>query len=152
MSAFLLKRGVWLIVLELTVVHWAWYFNFVGRGIDLTVIWALGFSMILLAALIHLPRWALLTLSLLMVGGHNLLDGIRVSGDTWQNFGWALLHEQHPFFYNGFMVLVGYPIIPWVGVMALGYCLGTLYTKNYPAAQRRKWLMILGFHRSPCLS
>lgn len=145
LSFFLLKRGLWLILLELTVVHWAWYFNFVGQGVDLTVIWALGLSMILLAGLIHLPFWALLSVSVLMVGAHNLLDPIRVSGDGWQGFGWALLHEQHAFTYNGFMVLVGYPIIPWVGVMALGYCLGTLYTKNYPAEKRRKLLAVLGF-------
>jgi uncharacterized membrane protein len=145
LSAFLLKRGIWLIVLELTVVHWAWYFNFVGRGGDLTVIWALGISMILLAALIYLPKWALLSLSLVMVFGHNLLDGIQVPGNTWQGFGWALLHEQRIFSINGFILLVGYPIIPWVGVMALGYCLGTLYTKSYPTQQRRKLLMTFGF-------
>ncbi|NII26789.1 DUF1624 domain-containing protein [Pseudoflavitalea sp. X16] len=145
LSLFLLKRGVWLILLELTVVHWAWYFNFLGHGMDLTVIWALGISMVFLAALIHLPLWAIFSISVLMVAGHNLLDGVHAPGNTLQGFGWALLHEQRPFTYNGFLVLVGYPIIPWVGVMALGYCMGSIYTKNYPAEKRRKLLMTLGF-------
>ncbi|MDF2187794.1 heparan-alpha-glucosaminide N-acetyltransferase domain-containing protein [Paraflavitalea sp. CAU 1676] len=145
LSVFLLTRGLWLIVLELTVVHWAWYFNFLGRGVDLTVIWALGLSMILLAALIHLPRWGIATISLAMIFGHNLLDGIHVPGNTLQGFGWALLHEQRPFFVDGFMVLVGYPIVPWVGVMGLGYCLGQVFARDFPAEQRRRLLTLLGF-------
>lgn len=145
LSLFLLKRGVWLVFLELTVVHWAWYFNFLGQGMDLTVIWALGISMIALAGLIYLPLWAILSIGGLMVAGHNLLDGVHVPGNTLQGFGWALLHEQQTFTYNGFLVLVGYPIVPWVGVMALGYGMGKLYTKNYPAERRKKLLMILGF-------
>lgn len=144
LSRFLLTRGLWLVLLELTVVHWAWYFNFIGKGVDLTVIWALGISMILLAVLIYLPTRVLAILGLLMVFGHNLLDGIQVPGNTLQGFGWALLHEQRAFFVDGFMVLVGYPIIPWVGVMALGYCLGRVYAKDYPAEARRKLLLVLG--------
>lgn len=144
LSVFLLTRGAWLILLELTVVHWAWYFNFLGKGVDLTVIWALGISMILLAALIHLPMWAIATIGLLMVFGHNLLDPVHVPGNTLQGFGWALLHEQRPFFIDGFLVLVGYPIIPWVGVMALGYCLGTAFTKDFPSARRKQLLIVLG--------
>ncbi|AXY78505.1 DUF1624 domain-containing protein [Paraflavitalea soli] len=145
LSVFLLKRGAWLILLELTVVHWAWYFNFVGKGADLTVIWALGISMMVLAALIYLPLWAIGSIGVLMVAGHNLLDGIHVPGNTLAGFGWALLHEQQPFTYKGFLLLVGYPIIPWAGVMALGYCLGQVYARNYPAAQRKKLLLMLGF-------
>jgi uncharacterized membrane protein len=145
LSLFLLKRGIWLVFLELTVVHWAWYFNFVGQGVDLTVIWALGLSMIALAVLIYLPMWAILSIGIAMVAGHNLLDGIHVPGNTLKGFGWALLHEQQPFTYNGFLILVGYPMIPWIGVMALGYGLGQLYKKDYPAEKRKQLLLRLGF-------
>lgn len=144
LAGFLFKRGVWLILLELTVVHWAWYFNFLGKGADLTVIWALGISMVLLAGLIYLPYWAIFTIGIVMVAGHNLLDNVHVPGNSWAAFGWAFLHEQRPFEMNGFLLLVGYPIIPWVGVMALGYCLGKLYGKGYPAPQRKKLLLTLG--------
>lgn len=145
LSLFLLKRGVWLIFLELTVIHWGWYFNFVGQGVDLIVIWALGISMIVLAGLIYLPMWAIISIGGIMVAGHNLLDGVHVPGNTLQGFGWALLHEQQAFTYNGFLILVGYPIIPWVGVMALGYGLGQLYKKDYPVEKRKKLLLTLGF-------
>lgn len=144
LAGFLLKRGVWLILLELTVVHWAWYFNFLGKGADLTVIWALGISMVFLAGLIYLPYWAIFTIGIVMVAGHNLLDNIHVPGNSWAGFGWAFLHEQRPFEFNGFLLLVGYPIIPWVGVMALGYCLGKVFGKGYPAPQRKKLLLTLG--------
>lgn len=144
LSRFLLKRGLWLIFLELTVVHWAWYFNFVGQGIDLTVIWVLGISMIALAGLIYLPMWAILSIGIVMVAGHNLLDGVHVPGNSLKSFGWALLHEQQPFNYNGFLILAGYPMIPWIGVMALGYGLGQLYGKDYPAEQRKRLLLLLG--------
>ncbi|WP_276483191.1 DUF1624 domain-containing protein [Paraflavitalea pollutisoli] len=144
LTRFLLTRGLWLILLELTVVHWAWYFNILGKGVDLTVIWALGVSMIVLAGLIHLPGWAIASIGLAMVFGHNLLDGVTVPGNTLQGSGWALLHEQRAFFVDGFMVLVGYPIIPWAGVMALGYCLGQVYAKDYPAQSRKKLLVVLG--------
>lgn len=144
LTRFLLTRGLWLILLEVTVVHWAWYFNFLGKGVDLTVIWALGVSMIVLAALIYLPGWAIATIGLVMVFAHNLLDGVQVPGNTLKGFGWAILHEQRAFFVDGFMVLLGYPIIPWAGVMALGYCLGKVYAKDYPAERRRKLLVVLG--------
>ncbi|MBO9565801.1 MAG: DUF1624 domain-containing protein [Niastella sp.] len=144
LSLFLLKRGIWLVFLELTVVHWAWYFNFVGQGIDLTVIWVLGISMIALAGLIYLPMWAIISIGVAMVFGHNLLDGVHVPGNTLKGFGWALLHEQQPFTYNGFLILVGYPMIPWIGVMALGYGLGQLYKKDYPAEKRKQLLLTLG--------
>jgi uncharacterized membrane protein len=126
-SRFLWTRGLWLIFLECTVIAFAW--TFVPRPIpSLIVIFALGLSMIILAALIYIPvRW-LAPLSLLVIAAHNLFDGIQAN-----NLGvpmrqvWIILHQPgflkpppNPFF------LVFYPIVPWFAVMAAGYCFGAI--------------------------
>lgn len=142
LSAFLLKRGLWLIALEFTVVNFSWFFNIHFSLLVMTVIWALGLAMILLAAAIHLPFKGLLALGLLLVVGHNLLDGIDASVDG--SIPWSLLHEQGFFPLGYFSLYVGYPILPWAGIMFLGYCLGSLYVPSYDAAQRKKILLQLG--------
>lgn len=144
LARFLFTRGLWLIFLEMTVINFAWYFNVTFPVVDFIVIWALGISMIFLAALIYLPISVILVISLVMIFGHNLLDPIRVPGDGSDAIGWSLLHQQNIYFIGHFTLFVGYPMIPWIGVMSLGYCLGTLYTKVFPAAKRKKWLMIAG--------
>jgi uncharacterized membrane protein len=100
--------------------------------------------MIALAALIHLPLKLILVLGVILVAGHNLLDNIHVGGNGPGAFGWALLHEQNFFNWNGKNVLVGYPILPWIGIMALGYCLGSLFTPAFTAEKRKRILIILG--------
>ncbi len=139
LSRFLLTRGLWLIVLELTVVNFAFNFNLGYQfGLLMQVIWAIGASMIVLAALSRLPVWAVGTIGVVMIAGHNLLDGIEPKA-----FGelaplWNVLHVQGmvPFGY------LHYPLIPWVGVMALGFALGTVY--DLPADRRRRALLIMG--------
>jgi uncharacterized membrane protein len=151
LSAFLLKRGIWLLILELTVINFAWFFNVQFSLITLTVIWALGVGMIALAGAIHLPFKAILVLGLLCVAGHNLLDGVHVTGDNGKAVGWALLHEFKGFQLGHFFLYVGYPVIAWTGIMFLGYCFGSLYTSSVDAGYRKKLLirmgslMILGF-------
>jgi uncharacterized membrane protein len=142
LSSFLLKRGLWLIALEFTVVNFSWFFNIHFPLLILTVIWALGLSMVLLAAAIHLPFKALLVLGLLLVVGHNLLDGIHASGPGGPL--WSVLHERGLYPMGHFTVFVGYPIMPWAGIMFLGYCLGSLYVPSFDAAQRQKLLLWLG--------
>jgi uncharacterized membrane protein len=141
LSAFLLKRGLWLIVLEFTVVNFSWFFNIEFSLLVLTVIWALGLGMVLLAGAIHMPFKALLVLGLLLVAGHNLLDGIDPTTDT---VLWSLLHEQGAYPMGRFFVFVGYPILPWAGIMFLGYCFGSLYVPSFDAARRKKLLLQLG--------
>lgn len=142
LSAFLLKRGLWLIVLEFTVINFSWFFNIQFPLLALTVIWALGIGMILLAGAIHLPFKALLVLGLALVAGHNLLDGMdtRIDG----NLLWSLLHEQGAYQLGHFLVFVGYPILPWAGIMFLGYCFGSFYVPAFDASRRRKLLLQLG--------
>lgn len=142
LAKFLLTRGIWLIILELTVVNFGWYFNFYA-SIDFLVIWALGFSMIALAALIYLPLPLIMIIGLIMVFGHNLLDNTHVAGEGVSSILWSLFHEQH--FYNFKTTLfIAYPVIPWIGVMALGYCLGQLYAKEISADKRKRLLLLMG--------
>ena len=144
LSAFLFKRGLWLVFLEMIVVNFAWSFNIKLPIIFFITIWALGISMMVLAVLIHLPKKIILAFCIIIIAGHNLLDTIHVPGNTLPGFGWALLHEQQFFNWEGKIWLVGYPLIPWIGVMPLGYCLGRWYAADYDAVKRRRNLRILG--------
>ena len=142
LARFLLTRGLWLIVLELTVVNFGWYFNFFPST-DFLVIWALGFSMIALAGFIYLPLPLILVIGLAMVFGHNLLDNTHVPGEGVSSILWSLFHELHFYTFKK-PLFVAYPIIPWIGVMALGYCLGQLYRKEMNALKRKKILLWMG--------
>ena len=125
---FLLTRGLWLIVLELTVMNLAWK----GHDFDPTfmrvlVLSALGGSMIALAGLVHLPRPAILAVAVVMIAGHDALDHIAPEQLGPMAWLWHLLHvpgllgaQPH----HGLSVFVLYPLVPWIGVMALGYCGG----------------------------
>ncbi len=144
LSVFLLKRGLWLVFLELIVFDFLWTFNLMLPSISFIVIWALGVSMIVLAGLIHLPVKVILGIGLLLVAGHNLLDNVHVPGNTLPAFGWSLLHDQKLFFWQGKIVLVGYPLLPWIGIMALGYCLGQFYSAQYSPKERKRYLIVLG--------
>jgi uncharacterized membrane protein len=155
LSKFLVTRGLWLIVLELTIVRVGVFFSLDYRFFGfLQVIWVIGVSMIILAALIHLPLKVTAGFGIAMIALHNLLDGFRVQG--WQgptspvpSVGaklWMVLHQPFQAFpILGFpspIVIIIYPLIPWVGVIALGYAFGSLYQKE--SAQRRRWLLRIG--------
>ncbi len=140
---FLLTRGLWLIVLEVTVVRFGWVPEPFYRFTMLQVIWALGWSMVLLAPLSALsPRW-LVAGGALMVALHDLLDPIHAGTFGDGSFFWAVLHERARFEpLPGHHLGVMYPLIPWVGVMAIGFGLGQLFTRE--ASERRSWLLRLG--------
>ena len=144
LSGFLLKRGLWLIFLELVVVNFGWNFDINFTNIYFITIWALGVSMIVLAGLIYLPKMLILIIGIVLVMGHDMLDSIHVTGNTLSAFGWDLLHDQGFFSWHGKNVLVGYPLLPWIGIMALGHCTGNLYTPIFDAAKRKKILLLLG--------
>ncbi|MBL0741570.1 DUF1624 domain-containing protein [Chryseolinea lacunae] len=145
LTAFLLKRGLWLVFLELTIVNFAWFFNFQFPLPSLFVIWALGMGMVILSVCIHLPFRAILVLGLMLVAGHNLLDGIHVEGNGAGAILWSVLHEFHLFPLSPDRNLfIGYPLLPWTGIMLLGYCFGTFYTSSFDAASRKKILTYLG--------
>jgi uncharacterized membrane protein len=155
LSKFLISRGLWLILLELTVVRMGVFLNadykFFGF---LQVIWVIGVSMIVLAGLIHLPLKVTATFGVAMIFLHNLLDRIQVAG--WRGLGtpipsvwaklWILLHQPFSPFpvlpVLSPVVVAIYNIIPWVGVMAAGYAFGKIYQMD--AARRRRLLLVMG--------
>ncbi|HMG91645.1 MAG TPA: heparan-alpha-glucosaminide N-acetyltransferase domain-containing protein [Chryseolinea sp.] len=145
LSSFLLTRGIWLIILEFTFLNIAWFFNFKFTFFALTVIWALAVGMIVLAAAVHLPFKVILFLGVLFVAGHNLLDSVHVDGDNAQSFIWKVFHEPALVHFPSFTVFVGYPLLPWTGVMLLGYCFGALYIPSVDPVFRKKRLYLLGF-------
>jgi uncharacterized membrane protein len=139
LSQFLFTRGLWLIFLELVILRgFGWQFNFDYHLVMLFVLWALGWSMITLSALVYLPAWAITTFGLILIAGHNLFDSVQ-STSWW----WSILHVPNILVAKpGFTMFEVYPLIPWVGVTAAGYGFGQIY--NWPAEQRRKFLLRLG--------
>lgn len=137
LSRFLLTRGLWLILLEATVMRLAMNFTFAASyPLILLILWALGMSMIALAALIHLPPPMLLAFCAVLIGGHNLLDGIQARElGVWAPL-WHLLHQPGVFLVKGVPVFVAYPVLPWIAVMAIGFFAGQLYALE-PARRRR---------------
>ena len=155
LSKFLVTRGLWLIVLEVTVVKFGVFFNFDYRFLGfLQVIWVIGVSMIILAALIHFPLKFVVAFGLLMIFLHNLTDGFTVQ--TWHGPEspipstlqklWMLLHQPFAPFpvlpVLSPVIVVVYPLIPWVGVMAVGYAFGAFYKLD--AQRRRRLFLIIG--------
>jgi uncharacterized membrane protein len=144
LSAFLLKRGIWLIILEETAINFSWFFNIHFTFFILGVIWVLGLSMICLAGLVFLPRKWILGIGLLMVFGHNLLDSVHFNTNNFGGFLWGAIHERKTFTIGDTRIGEGYQIVPWVGVMALGYCLGGIFSNGFDVLRRRKILLQLG--------
>ena len=143
LARYLLTRGLWLLLLELTVARLGWQFNLDYGYTGLLVFWALGWSMIALAGLVLLPRPVIAAVAFGMILGHNLLDAIEPA--AWGRFAWAwtVLHapgEVTPA--HGVTLFVLYPLVPWIGVMAAGYLFGELLER--PAGRRTRVLVRLG--------
>jgi uncharacterized membrane protein len=161
LSRFLVSRGLWLIVVELTLVTVGWTYNFTWSFIGLQVIWVIGWSMILLAGLAWLPLRVIAGIGIVLIVGHNLLDGIHphpllaaipATSGAPNPFGqgpiagvispeatpwdwlWSFLHVFNP--------PIAYPLIPWVGVMAVGYAFGPVMKR--PPDERRRFCIWLG--------
>ena len=144
-STYLLKRGVFLVFLELTLVNFAWNATLIPPTLWLQVIWAIGLSMIALAALIHLPRAGLVLLGFVIVCGHNLLDGIVLTADSAYFEIWSILHQRAFLDITEYTrARTTYPILPWIGVIALGYCAGPWFAREADPAQRARRLLAWG--------
>ncbi len=144
LSRFLLLRGFWLVVLEVTLLRFILFssIRFSDTLVVLLVIWMLGLCMMALAALIHLPTRVLVVLSLAVVAGHNLLDGINAARFGKGAWVWNVLHQQGVFQVGSSSVLIAYPLIPWVAVMAAGYCFGTVML--WDPSRRQRLLVRIG--------
>jgi uncharacterized membrane protein len=139
LSRFLATRGLWLIFLDLVVLRcFAYQFNFDYRVTMLLVLWALGWAMIALAALVRLPPWVATALGIVLIAGHNLFDAVRSANPLWvilHTPGFVLNAPDHA-------VFVAYPLVPWIGVTAVGYGLGQIY--GWQPERRRAWLLRAG--------
>ena len=138
LSGYLIRRGVVLIILELTLIRFGWTFNLdYSYGIA-QVVWALGWSMIVLAALVYLPGWVVVVFAITLIAGHNVLDSIQprqFGGLAWL---WTVLHIPGNIEYMQCCSLyVFYPLIPWIAVMAAGYCMGPLFLQSVEIRQTR---------------
>jgi uncharacterized membrane protein len=143
LSRFLLTRGLLLVVLEATVVRALWQFNVDYRVTLLNVLWALGWSMVVLSLLVRLPRWIAPAFGIALITLHNLADGVPPAAFGTLAPLWTVLHQP------GFLlttpthvVFVAYPLIPWIGVAAVGYGLGQVY--RWSAERRRAFLLRAG--------
>jgi uncharacterized membrane protein len=142
LSRFLLLRGLWLVVLEMTVISFGWSFA-VPYPLFLQVIWAIGCSMVALAGLVWLPRAAVLAIGIAIIAGHNLLDPLKPDQFGALAVAWKFLHEGGRVIVGNAPVgFVSYPVLPWIGVMATGYGLGALFLQ--PPARRDRTLLVLG--------
>jgi uncharacterized membrane protein len=152
LSRYLVTRGAWLVLLELTVIRVAWTFNFdFAHYLMAGVIWAIGWCMILMAVLVRLPVPAVGAIGLAIVAGHNLLDpvlrtAIPTLGENSLAGLWKILYVG--FFAgpialgaDGPRLIVLYSIVPWIGVMAAGYAFGSILTLE-PDRRRRLCLAI----------
>ncbi|QXI30659.1 DUF1624 domain-containing protein [Pseudomonas vanderleydeniana] len=144
-SIFLLKRGVFLVLLELTLVCFAWNGEFPPRTLWLQVIWCIGICMIVLAGLLHLRRAWLVLLGLVIVGGHNLLDGVVLGPESPFFIPWSVLHQKVFIQLTEYTrARTTYPVLPWIGVILLGWSLGPWFAGSVESAVRRARLLKLG--------
>lgn len=145
LSKFLITRGIWLVFVEIFIMNFLWWFDISYSFINLQVIWAIGLCMIVLGIASYLPKRVLLVLGLIIVFGHNMLDGVIMKGQSWDAIVWYILHQPNGLAFNSdVFVWFTYPILPWIGVIFLGYSFGELYTSEMTAERRKKWLLYLG--------
>jgi uncharacterized membrane protein len=140
---FLFKRGLFLILLELTLVNFAWMGSY--HTLWLQVIWVIGLSMLALALLSRLPRKLLFFIAFTLIFGHNLLTPIQFLPGEWGYSLWTVLHDRNYLVSEGLLkVKISYPVLPWIGVIVLGYLAGPVYSQQMPALQRSRLLWRFG--------
>jgi uncharacterized membrane protein len=139
-SRFFLTRGLWLVVLELTLVSFGWDFTLHVTPWLAGVIWALGWSMVFMAALAWLPRRAIAVVGIALIVLHNMTDAVTPAAFGEFGWLWRFLHFPDP--HAGTLIRIDYPIIPWVGVMAVGYAMGPLFRES--PERRQKILVGIG--------
>jgi uncharacterized membrane protein len=142
---FLIKRGLWLIFIELTIVNFGWTFNPYFPASILQVIWAIGACMVLLGLMVRLSHISILSVGVAITLFHNLLDYLP---EEWKSSAFFNIMHTNGFKFfpitdtYGFVTVYG--ILPWFGVMCLGYSVGQLFKADYPAAMRQSRLKLIG--------
>ena len=144
-SGFLFKRGLLLVVLELVFVNFAWSGAFPPAVLYLQVIWVIGLAMMALAVLHKLPLKVLLVLGVAMIAGQHLMTGLRAEQDSLGYYALTVLLQRGYLVADGAMkIKVSYPLLPWIGVIVLGYAAGPLYARSRSPEGRRRLLLALG--------
>jgi len=144
LSGFLISRGLWLLIVEIVIINFAFTFDVSYSIIGLQTIWSIGISMIILGLVIWLPFNVILMLGIIIVLGHNALDYYEKTFKSQPDWWYSLIHQ--PGFYklwDGHNLLILYPFLSWTGLMMLGYCFGKLFL-FYEGKQRRRMLLSLG--------
>jgi uncharacterized membrane protein len=141
-TTFLVKRGLWLVLLEVTALRFATNSSLRDGPVFLTILWALGWSMVALGFLSRLPMRLLAIGSVLVIVLHNLADRITVQSLGAAGPLWSVLHQPGPVPLDGILLIVGYPLIPWIAVMAAGFCFGPVLSLE--PQKRRAWMVRLG--------
>ena len=145
--SFLIKRGLWLILVEVIIITLAWTYNPFYNLIILQVIWAIGISMIILGCIAWLPSNIIFLMGLMIIGLHNLLDYAELNRNGQVNLIWELAHHGNfkvETLTPNHLVIIVYAFLPWTGIMLTGYGLGRIFTQDFYAAHRRNILYGLG--------
>lgn len=145
-ALFLLKRGLWLLLLEFTLIGFGWLLDTGFHMLFAQVIWAIGCSMLFLSLLLFLRLKPLVVgaIGLLLIFGHNAFDSVKAGSLEGFKLGWFILHEQGFYPVNDYLSLfILYPLVPWIGVMAAGYYFGTLF--KLEASVRSALFIKIGF-------
>ena len=144
LSRLLISRGTWLIVLEVTILRLIFFsqISFTTSPVILIILWAIGLSMIALAGLIYLPMRVLAAVSIAIMTLHNLVDSVSAERFGRAAWIWDILHQQNVLTFHGINFVTGYPVLPWIGVMTGGYCLGAVFERD--AHRPRSFLVRTG--------
>ncbi len=143
LSRFLWTRGLWLILLDMTVIRFSWAFNWDFTFNFMMILWPIGFAMIVLAGLVYVPAHIVGLMGVAIVALHNLLD--RIQPETLGAFSglWKIMFSKGTIQLGPNVKFIAmYPLVPWLGVMAAGYGFGTLLLQDRD--RRRKLLLKLG--------
>lgn len=144
---FLIKRGLWLVVVEVTVITLGLTFNPQYNLIILQVIWAIGWSMVLLGLLMRFSYNAILVAGIILVFGHNVLDYISLPAKGAASYIWTILFTSRASLFtlnSNHFIYDLYAILPWAGIMLSGYCIGAWFQKDFPVKRRKSLLIITG--------
>lgn len=147
LSNFLIKRGVWLIIVEVLIVSLILTFNPLYNFFFLLVFWAIGWGMIILGLLVRSSYATIVVIGIILFFGHNILDYVSLPREGAGAVMWQLFFTTSGSLYNlgaGRFALAGYAILPWTGIMLMGYTAGYLFKNDFDSAKRKKILLRSG--------
>lgn len=143
-SKFLLKRGLFLILMEITVINFLWGGQYPPDMFFLQVIWCIGICMIFLSFLIYLKPRSILLIGVLIICSHNYFLDFSVNSESIFYKPWAILYQREVIELSGFLFRTSYPVLPWIGVIALGFSSGIWFSKEKPPSYKKRKMLTYG--------